>query len=96
MDNKISFIAGYILTAATTITAAGLLNAIVLGLLGGFFGIIGKEAYLYTRDQIKIAKPKASTWWFKLKSKIGSWWINLKIKSSAWIASKIEWIKSKF
>lgn len=63
MDNKISFIAGYILTAATTITAAGVLNAIVLGLLGGFFGIIGKEAYYYTRDQVKSALPKAKDWW---------------------------------
>ena len=63
MDNKISFLAGYILTAATTITAAGILNAIVLGLLGGFFGIIGKEAYFYTRDQVKLALPKAKDWW---------------------------------
>lgn len=63
MDNKISFLAGYILTAASTITAAGILNAIVLGLLGGFFGIIGKEAYLYTRDQVKLAKPKFDAWW---------------------------------
>lgn len=74
MDNKISFIAGYILTAVTTITAAGLLNAIVLGLLGGFFGIIGKEAYFYTRDQFKIAYPKAKIWvsikWSLIKNKL--------------------------
>ena len=74
MDNKISFIAGYILTAATTITAAGVLNAIVLGLLGGFFGIIGKEAYYYTRDQVKIVLPKTKNWvsykWTALKSKL--------------------------
>ena len=62
MDNKISFIAGWFLTAATTITAAGLLNAIVLGLLGGFFGIIGKEAYFYTRDQYRTHSPKAKAW----------------------------------
>lgn len=80
MDNKISFLAGYILTAATTITAAGILNAIVLGLLGGFFGIIGKEAYLYTRDQIKLAKPK-----FAAKLSV----------AKAWISAKVEWIKSK-
>ena len=70
MDNKISFIAGYILTAATTITAAGVLNAIVLGLLGGFFGIIGKEAYYYTRDQVKSALPKVKVWWSSIKKKI--------------------------
>lgn len=73
MDNKISFIAGWFLTTATTITAAGVLNAVVLGLLGGFFGIIGKEAYYYTRDQYKIFFPKAKTW---VASKI------------AWIKSK--------
>ena len=73
MDNKISFLAGYILTAVTTITAAGILNAIVLGLLGGFFGIIGKEAYYYTRDQFKKAAPVVKSWiatkiaWFKSK-----------------------------
>lgn len=84
MDNKISFLAGYILTAATTITAAGILNAVVLGLLGGFFGIIGKEAYLYTRDQIKLAAPKAKAWWSELKAKV-----------KAWITSKVQWVKSK-
>lgn len=77
MDNKISFIAGYILTAVTTITAAGLLNAIVLGLLGGFFGIIGKEAYFYTRDQVKIVLPKAKSWVADkktvIKNKIEQW-----------------------
>lgn len=75
MDNKISFLAGYILTAATTITAAGVLNAIVLGLLGGFFGIIGKEAYYYTRDQIKLAAPKVKAWWHIKKE-----WVKLKVK----------------
>lgn len=62
MDNKISFLAGYILTAVSTITAAGLLNAIVLGLLGGFFGIIGKEAYFYVRDESKKVFPKVKSW----------------------------------
>jgi fructose-specific phosphotransferase system IIC component len=53
MDNKISFLAGYILTAATTISAAGFLNAIVLGLLGGFFGLLGKEVYYYVKREVK-------------------------------------------
>lgn len=74
MDNKISFLAGYLLTAVTTITAAGILNAIVLGLLGGFFGIIGKEAYFYTRDQIKVTYPKVKIWvsvkWSLVKKKL--------------------------
>ena len=59
MDNKISFIAGWFLTTASTITAAGLINAIVLGLVGGFFGILGKESYYYIKRKINdITKAK--------------------------------------
>lgn len=73
MDNKISFLAGYILTAATTISAAGFINAIILGLLGGFFGLLGKEAYFYTKKEVKQSGPKAKAWitakiqWIKSK-----------------------------
>lgn len=73
MDNKISFFAGWILTAASTITAAGVLNAVILGLLGGFFGIIGKEAYYYVRDEFKAIKPKAKVWIQKIKAETLSW-----------------------
>lgn len=62
MDNKISFLAGYILTAASTISAAGFLNAIILGLLGGFFGLLGKEAYFYTKREVKENAPKVKSW----------------------------------
>ena len=62
MDNKISFLAGYIFTAASTISAAGFLNAIILGLLGGFFGIIGKEAYYYMKSEYKENAPKVKSW----------------------------------
>jgi hypothetical protein len=74
MDNKISFMAGWFLTTASTISAAGVINAIILGLLGGFFGLLGKEIYFLAKAQIKQIAPSAK----------------------AWIASKIEWIKSKF
>jgi len=74
MDNKISFLAGYTLTAASAISASGFLNAIILGLLGGFFGIIGKEAYYYVRDEYKAKSPIAKAWIAKqiewLKSKV--------------------------
>lgn len=62
MDNKISFLAGYILTAASAITAAGFLNAIILGLLGGFFGLLGKETYYYLRDEVKAKSPIVKAW----------------------------------
>ena len=76
MDNKISFLAGYILTAASAISAAGFLNAIILGLLGGFFGLLGKEAYYFTRAEYKAKSPIAKAWIAKkiewLKSKINA------------------------
>ena len=75
MDNKISFLAGYIFTAASTISAAGFLNAIVLGLLGGFFGIVGKEAYYYLRSEVKAKSPIVKTW---VASKIE--WVKSKIR----------------
>jgi fructose-specific phosphotransferase system IIC component len=72
MDNKISFLAGYILTAATTISAAGFLNAIVLGLLGGFFGLLGKEAYYYFKREVRENAPKVKSWWAKVKAYVKS------------------------
>ena len=79
MDNKISFFAGYFLTAASTITAAGFLNAIILGLLGGFFGLLGKEAYYHTKAYVKERGPKVKAWW------------SVKIE---WVKSKLN-VKSK-
>ena len=73
MDNKISFVAGWFLTAASTVTAAGVLNAIILGLMGGFFGLLGKEGYYYARHYVKAKAPIAKAW---IASKI------------AWIKSK--------
>lgn len=72
MDNKISFLSGYILTAATTISAAGFLNAIVLGLLGGFFGLLGKETYYYVKKEVRENAPKVKAWWAKVKAYVKS------------------------
>lgn len=85
MDNKISFLAGWMLTTATTITAMGLFKAALIGLFGGFFGLLGKELYFLTRQQVLEMRPS-----------VIDWWSNLKIKVSSWITSKVEWIKSKF
>lgn len=62
MDTKISFIAGYILTTATTITAIGLFKAAVLGLVGGFFGLFGKEVYYHTRKKVLLLLPVVKDW----------------------------------
>ena len=53
LDNKISFIGGYILTAATTISVMGLLQAAAVGLIGGFFGLIGKELFYWVKRKMK-------------------------------------------
>ena len=84
MDNKISFIAGWMLTTATTITAMGLFKAALIGLFGGFFGLLGKELYFLTRQQVLEMRPS-----------IIDWWSNTKLRVKAWVASKIAWIKGK-
>jgi hypothetical protein len=53
LDNKISFIGGYILTAATTISIMGLLQAAAVGFIGGLFGLIGKEVFYYLKKQMR-------------------------------------------
>lgn len=53
LDNKISFIGGYILTAASTISIMGIFQAAVIGLVGGFFGLIGKEIFYFIKRKIK-------------------------------------------
>ena len=52
-DNRISFIAGFIFTAATSMTIMGFVQAAFLGLIGGFFGLLGKEAFYYVKGEIK-------------------------------------------
>jgi hypothetical protein len=49
LDNKISFIGGYILTAATTISIMGIFQAALVG----FFGLIGKEVFYYLKKQMR-------------------------------------------
>ena len=63
MDNKISFIAGWALTTVTTITLVGVFRAAIIGLVGGFFGLLGKEIYFLAKAQIKEIAPSAKAWW---------------------------------
>ena len=53
LDEKISFVSGYILTAATAVSMMGLLQAAMVGLIGGFFGLIGKELFYWVKRKIK-------------------------------------------
>ena len=57
IDNKISFIGGYILTAATTVSVMGIVQAAIIGLVGGFFGLIGKEIFYFIKRKIKNDEP---------------------------------------
>ena len=53
MDNKVSFIAGWALTTATSINIMGIFQAALVGLVGGFFGLFGKEVYYYVKGEVK-------------------------------------------
>ena len=52
MDNKISFISGFMFTALSTVTIMGVAQAAIIGLVGGFFGLLGKELYYFIKDKI--------------------------------------------
>ena len=75
MDNKISFIAGWALTTATTVTGMGLFRAALVGLVGGFFGLLGKQLYYYVKGEIVDVLPKVKAWWH-----IKVEWFKLQIK----------------
>lgn len=53
IDNKISFFAGYIFTTVSSVSLLGFINAAIIGLIGGFFGLLGKEVYYYIKGEIK-------------------------------------------
>ena len=49
LDNKISFISGFSLTTIMTISMNDIVMTAVLGLIGGFFGLAGKEIFYQLR-----------------------------------------------
>ena len=53
MDAKLSFFAGWLFTTVSTITLMGFIQAALMGLVGGFFGLLGKEVYYYIKGEIK-------------------------------------------
>ena len=53
LDAKLSFFAGWLFTTVSTITLMGFVQAALMGLVGGFFGLLGKEAYYYLKGEIK-------------------------------------------
>jgi hypothetical protein len=58
LDSKISFVAGYIFTTVSSISILGLVQAALIGLIGGFFGLLGKELYYSLKNKIKDEENK--------------------------------------
>jgi len=56
MDNKISFISGFMFTTLSTISLMGVAQAAMIGLVGGFFGLLGKELFYFVKDKINGGK----------------------------------------
>jgi len=53
LDNKISFISGFTFTALSTVSLMGVAQAAMVGLVGGFFGLLGKELYYLVKTKFK-------------------------------------------
>jgi len=53
MENKISYFAGFMLTTIWSMTLYDLAMAAGVGLIGGFFGILGKELYYWIKNSWK-------------------------------------------
>ena len=58
MDAKLSFFTGWLFTTVSTITLMGFVQAALLGLVGGFFGLLGKEAFYYVKNEYKQWRKK--------------------------------------
>jgi len=58
MDAKLSFFTGWLFTTVSTITLMGFLQAALLGLIGGFFGLLGKECYYYIKNEFQQWRKK--------------------------------------
>ena len=56
LDNKISFISGFTFTALSTVTIMGVAQAAIIGLVGGFFGLLGKELFYFVKNKINGGK----------------------------------------
>ena len=56
MDNKISFISGFMFTTLSTISLMGVAQAAMIGLVGGFFGLLGKELFYFLKNKINGGK----------------------------------------
>jgi len=52
MDNKLAYISGWLLTTIISMGIYDIVMTALVGLIGGFFGILGKELYYYIKKKI--------------------------------------------
>ena len=52
MENKVSFIGGFFLTTMYSMTLYDMAMAGIIGLIGGFFGILGKDVYFWVKKKL--------------------------------------------
>ena len=51
MENKVAYIGGFFLTTIYTMTLYDIFMAAIVGLIGGFFGILGKDLYHWVKNK---------------------------------------------
>jgi len=51
MENKLAYTGGFLLTTVYTMTIYDLIMAAAVGLIGGFFGILGKDLYYWIKNK---------------------------------------------
>jgi len=52
MDNKIAYAGGFLTTTIVSMDVNNILATALLGLIGGFFGILGKGLYYCIKDRL--------------------------------------------
>ena len=52
LDTKISFISGYIFTVFAAANFMDILMAALVGLVGGLFGLAGKDLYTWIKKKV--------------------------------------------
>ena len=52
LDDKIAYIGGFTMTTMMTISMNDIIMTSILGLFGGFFGILGKQLFYTIRELV--------------------------------------------
>jgi H+/Cl- antiporter ClcA len=59
-DDKIAYVSGFVMTTVMTVNWNDIFMTAVLGLIGGFFGILGKHLYFSIKNIWIIKRKKKS------------------------------------